>query len=249
MKKTETYKLGKIKQLIDLNGDTTNFDLTFNVSSKDGSEFEALVVDQATLDNNPNIEYKKAPGTISGNIVADKNVYQNYFLLLKSENPCECVVSTEIKNIPPNPKFVKESFAQKTNNQNAPPTQNDKSTLSKEKPKFDMKRILLILVLIGLAAFVYFKFFRKSSKGSDGKIENIKDDESVHNSVFTTPVASKPTTPFSRTNEQCTKDICTPSIPTVKTPISVQTPTLLSKKINEGLLDKLKGLPTIKKAT
>ena len=30
------YKIGQIKQLIDLNGDTTNFDISFTVSCKTG---------------------------------------------------------------------------------------------------------------------------------------------------------------------------------------------------------------------
>jgi hypothetical protein len=82
MKRNENYKLSKVKQLIDLNGDLTNFNLTFNVESSNGSEFEAIVVDQATLDNNASLDYKKAPGSISGSIIADKNVYQNAMYLL-----------------------------------------------------------------------------------------------------------------------------------------------------------------------
>jgi hypothetical protein len=243
MKKTETYKLGKMKQLIDLNGDVTNFDLTFNVTSKDGSEFEALVVDQATLDNNPNIEYKKAPGTISGNIVADKNVYQNYFLLLKSENPCDCTVTTEMKSIQPNPNFIKEQHKHNT------PTTSEPKKLNEKPPsiasKVDFKKILIVLAIIGLAVFVYFKFFKKKSDSKDGKIEDEKNAESA----FDTPKSSKPTSPRSVFSVKCTKDICSPKIDTpVKTPLSIKTPpSLFTKKINESLIDKLKSLPNIKK--
>jgi hypothetical protein len=60
------------------NGDTTNFDLTFTVVTHDKSPFEALVVDQKTLDSGKDIEFKKADGTISGNIVTDNGNYQNY---------------------------------------------------------------------------------------------------------------------------------------------------------------------------
>ena len=86
--KKTTHVLGKIKQLIDLNGDSINFNLNFKVQSKDNSPFHVLVVDQDTLDNTPSLEYKEAKGSISGNIVADKNKYQNYYLILKSDNPC-----------------------------------------------------------------------------------------------------------------------------------------------------------------
>ena len=86
---------------MDLNGDSKNFDLTFTCTSKDGAPFEVLVVDQATLDSTPTLQYKKANGTISGNIVADKNVYQNYFLVLKADKPCEVTVKTIKKDIQP----------------------------------------------------------------------------------------------------------------------------------------------------
>ena len=52
------YTLGKIKQLIDLNGDSTNFDLSFKVTCADDTHFHVLVVDQETLDNNQELEYK-----------------------------------------------------------------------------------------------------------------------------------------------------------------------------------------------
>ena len=75
----KTYKVSSQRLLHDLNGDSTNFDLTFTATSKNNAPFEVLVVDQATLDSAPPLQYKKASGVISGNIVADKNQYQNYF--------------------------------------------------------------------------------------------------------------------------------------------------------------------------
>ncbi len=90
-----------MKQLIDLNGDITNFELTFTATSKDGSVFDILIVDQTMLDSNQPLEYKKANGTMSGNIVSDKGVYQNFFLILKSDTNCDCEVMIDIKEIEP----------------------------------------------------------------------------------------------------------------------------------------------------
>lgn len=105
MSETKTYTLGKIKQLIDLNGDTTNFNLTFKVTCHDNTPFNVLVVDQTTLDNSPELEYKEAVKEMSGNIVADKNIYQNYFLILKSETPCVVDVQIDKKPLPITPNF------------------------------------------------------------------------------------------------------------------------------------------------
>lgn len=96
----KTYKLSKIKQLIDLNGDSTNFDIQFRVASRNGEPFDILVVDQTTLDNSPELQYKKANGQMSGNMVQDKNVYQNYFIVLKADDPCECDVEIIKKELP-----------------------------------------------------------------------------------------------------------------------------------------------------
>lgn len=97
----KTYSVGKIKQLIDLNGESTNFEVQFRIVSKNKEPFDILVVDQTTLDNNPNLEYKKADnGEISGNIVHDKNVYQNYFIIIKADQPCECEIEIVKKELP-----------------------------------------------------------------------------------------------------------------------------------------------------
>ena len=95
------YTLSKGKQLVDLNGDSTNFDITFKVVSKNHVPFDLLVVDQTTLDNTPSLQYKRADkGEISGNIVQNKNVYQNYFLILRADEPCEVEVEVIKKDLP-----------------------------------------------------------------------------------------------------------------------------------------------------
>ena len=96
------YQLSKIKQLIDLNGDKVNFELNFFVKSTNNAPFEAIVLDQEALNSEQPIEYKNVDtGELTGNIVWNKNIYKNYFLVLKSKEPCECDVSIEIQEIEP----------------------------------------------------------------------------------------------------------------------------------------------------
>ena len=120
------YNVGKIKQLIDLNSDRTNFELNFKVSSKNNLPFYAIVVNQKTLDNDDKLDYKHVTnGIITGNIVSDKNVYQSYFLLLKADEPCECNVTLDIKDIPanipppppPQPPVMHQQFPQQPGQQ------------------------------------------------------------------------------------------------------------------------------------
>lgn len=86
MSKTQIYPLTKRPQLIDLNGENVNFKLNFNVKSINPEhEFHAIVLTQEQLDSVDinKIEMKHAKGKINGNIIANNNKYQNYFLVLK----------------------------------------------------------------------------------------------------------------------------------------------------------------------
>ena len=155
------YTLGKIKQLIDLNGDSTNFDLSFKVTCADDTHFDVLVVDQATLDNNQELEYKKTQKIISGNILTDKNiVYQNYFLILKSDK--ECTVEVElIKKILPKPTENIQKFDQ---NLKLP----KRTAVKPDSSEINWKKIGLIsvVVLIGLG-ILWFLYKRKNKIQSD----------------------------------------------------------------------------------
>ena len=89
--------------LVDLNDDTVNFDINFVAKSLDGSDFNIIVVDQKTLDNQPNLNFRKSSGgELSGSLISDNNIYQNYFICLKSEKICVVEIVITKKIIPPN---------------------------------------------------------------------------------------------------------------------------------------------------
>lgn len=197
----KTYTLGKIKQLIDLNDDSTNFDLSFTVTCHDDTPFQMLVVDQTTLDNNPELEYKNVKNSISGNIVSDKNIYQNYFLILKSEKVCKVDVETIKKVLPKTPTEVLDS------GDNQQLTEEQSGNLSSHDPNYPhnhlvednkfvsfLKNIkwktvaIITSSIIGgfiLIGFLYKKLFKsmelkndKSSTNSD-KITETKSNENI----------------------------------------------------------------------
>jgi hypothetical protein len=150
--------------LIDLNGDKTNFDLNFHVASKDKIPFEALVVSQENLDSGDELKYKHvSEGLISGNIIADKGVYQNYFLLLKSEEPLECEINVQIKDVPLNPEIQKLQMS-KLNQQpeNKPilhEIKDDKNNV--DENFFNIRNIIIIVIIIAICLFIYFYFLKK----------------------------------------------------------------------------------------
>jgi hypothetical protein len=104
MEETTKLELSKRHQLVDLNKKLVNFKLDFNVVSLNDSEFEAVVINQTDMnkfDNLDTIEMKTAPKKISGNIIADNNNYENYFLILRSNEPQAVEIKTMIEEIPP----------------------------------------------------------------------------------------------------------------------------------------------------
>lgn len=141
----KTYSLSKVRQLIDLNGDSTNFEINFKIATKNKEPFDMLIADQTTLDNNPNLDYKNASnGEISGTVVQDKNIYQNYFLVLKSNSPCECVVEIAKKELPKSVPIQ------------APPVLS-----KKEESSFPW---LLVILLIGGGVLLWYFFMRKKEE-------------------------------------------------------------------------------------
>lgn len=137
------YQLSNIQQLVDLNGDTINFRLRFKVTGPPDKEYDAVVLNQTQLDSGENIPYKKVKGgVIGGEMVSDKDLYQNYFLSLKAENPLEVEVEIEFEKLP-YPLLPPESKKVDT-------------------PKKSYKMYLIIGgVIVALGAIYYFYFYRK----------------------------------------------------------------------------------------
>lgn len=157
----QTYKIAKQRQLIDLNGDMTNFDLTFTATSKDGKSFNVIVVDQETLDSNAisDMKYKTATGSISGNIVADKNEHQNYYLCLKADSPCDVDIEIVKKPIAPRKKVISRS----------PPPMPVPTKNSYITPK----NIILLFVIVVGGILLYYLYCRP--KNTDGVTDGVTD--------------------------------------------------------------------------
>jgi len=172
-------KVGKTKQLIDINGDSTNFDATFRVVSLNKEPFELLVVDQTTLDNNVDLEHKKVTeGEISGRVVHDKNVKQNYFLILKADKDCDCEVSIERRDLPktvaPPPQQV----------QTPPPPVGEGTSW------FAVVLVLGLVIVVGVA--VYWFFFRKKEGVEDPPSPSSRSGVVGSASPKATPVRDDP---------------------------------------------------------
>ena len=171
MTTTQTYQVDKTRKLIDLNGDSINFEATFRVKSRNGELFDLIAVDQTTLDNEPNLQFQKVKGEISGTINHNKNEYQNYFLVLRADNPCTCDVEINKRDLPKTEFTSKQLRSPEENEENVPENE-EKSTFSK---LFTMKNILIVISICIIIWLIYLYFTRSK----EHEIELPKVDQLV----------------------------------------------------------------------
>ena len=147
----ETYSVGKQQQLIDLNDDTVNFDITFECVSENKAPFDAVVVDQKTLDETSTFDFKSAEdGAISGNIKSDNNEPETYFLVLKAKTPCKVKVKIDKQEIDPAPlPEIEEPYDQIVD------TNQDNGSL---------KKIMLGAVILGGGALLCYFYIQSRRK-------------------------------------------------------------------------------------
>ena len=156
--KMETFKINinNIKQLIPINADMINFKIDFYIKSDDGKKFECLVIDQNTLDEKENLEYNLVDkGEISGQVISDRNVRQNWFILLKSEEPCSVTLRLESQQFP---DFIplKDDIKTVADLQQQHPTE--------ERSWFPF--IILGIIILGMLYFVLFNSTSSSTTTS-----------------------------------------------------------------------------------
>lgn len=179
MEEITTLELSPRHQLVDLNKKLVNFKLDFNVVSLNDKDFEAVVMNQTDInkyDNLDTIEMKTAPKKISGNIIADNNVYENYFLILRSKEPQNVEIRTNVEEISPrveeNLELEKEVSIEKTSN-----------------PFYKTRGCwaLIAIALILLGFYVKDHFFNKTK--SKGIVQTIQED-------VVQPIKENVVTPF-----------------------------------------------------
>ena len=141
---SKTYLIDNIKQLVDLNEKSVNFEVEFQVQSKNKIPFEFTVSDEEGL-LDKNLNYQKSDNGLGyGRFLYDKNKYLSHFLVLKSNNKCECEVKINKTELPIKDEKVVEK----------------EKTPTKET---DKKLYILVGGAVLILGIIIFCFFRKSS--------------------------------------------------------------------------------------
>lgn len=160
----ETYQIGQIMKLIDLNKDITNFDMDFKVTADNKAEFDMAIVDQNTLDEGI-VDYNSVNGAISGNIRNDKNEYHSYMMALKASKPCTITVETNFQSLPdhiPQHNPIPEPPVK--------PVEND---------KLQWKYIVIGIIVIAGLCLLYYFYTRGDPKSSVESTNSLYDSHDM----------------------------------------------------------------------
>jgi len=177
----KTYSVGKQQQLIDLNNETVNFDITFECVSENKTPFDAVVVDQKTLDETSTFDFKSAEdGAISGNIKSDNNEPETYFLVLKAQTPCKVKVRIDKQEIEPAPlPEIEETYDQVVN--------------TNQENNGSLKKIMLGAVILGGGALLCY--FYLQSRRKIASHESVFEPTNVPASPTPSVASSNPVSP------------------------------------------------------
>ena len=165
------------RQLFDLNEDKTTFDIEVNVTCKKPTDvFQAVIITQTELDNG-NVTYKDFTGGMKARLTNNKNVYQNHFLCMKSDQNTNVNLDIIRKEAPPLPP--QENLLQ--------PPQQQLPIRPKTPPPslFNFKTVIIILLVVGIGVGLYF-LWQPGSTGAPA----LKDTAKAAAPVASTPNVS-----------------------------------------------------------
>ncbi len=132
-------------------------------------------MDQTAVDNNSSIDFKDVPsGSITGTVTQDKNIQQNFYLVLKSDVKIMCSISITLTEIPGNSYPIGDPRSVLT-----PGGVGDEPTCSPPPKRNYLFTFLVIIVLILAGFFVYYYFFTEQKSTPEGKVNRTEPEKNT----------------------------------------------------------------------
>ena len=159
-RETHNLELSTRHQLLDLNREKVNFVLNFNIVAEDNKHFFVIILTQKEVDKYGNldeIEMKTAPGKISGTITVKDNVYENYILLLKSNDNCKVHVDLDVEEVEPEIKDVQENFNEMSEPENNVGYEVSEDNIPIYKKTWFWIFLFILLLMVGYLGYNYIQ--------------------------------------------------------------------------------------------
>ena len=196
-RETHNLELSTRHQLLDLNREKVNFVLNFNIVAEDNKHFFVIILTQKEVDKYGNldeIEMKTAPGKISGTITVKDNVYENYILLLKSNDNCKVSVDLDIEEVEPEIKDVQENFNEMSEPQNNVGYEVSEDNIPIYKKTWFWIFLFILLLMVGYLGYNYIQNRKdnyqlgenitQAAKISSNNTEHNVDIENSGNNIY-----------------------------------------------------------------
>ena len=159
------HEISKTKTLIDLNKSSINFEAEIIVECHSDEPMYVAILNQTQLDNSPEINYTRVFKQYKDYIKVTDNVYQNYFCVLKSDNPVSVSLCIKLHELP---KVFQQPQIQ---------PQDEKS--------FSIWKIIFYTSLVGIIGFLIYKyFFQNKSFDTDSKYKTYNNEGSKNKSNY-----------------------------------------------------------------
>ena len=190
---TKRYDITPRQQLIDINSTVINFEAKISAVSIEELPFDAIVVTQKELQASPKLDFKRVEHGIFGvEISQNKNMYENFFLVLRADTPTKVDVTIElnplpmlegglvnpsqgntISEVPPGRASVEQLYASTPKPPEVyPSVQQPLQEVSAKKKSFFQKwKFILIVLIIAVGGYFIWKFYiskNKEKSSSDG---------------------------------------------------------------------------------
>lgn len=168
------YTLTKTKKLISINDDAINFNASFTITSTKNIPFECIIANQHVLDTTDPSELKYDTFlTTSGEIIVNNNVYQQWYIILRSKEPNEVDVDIHFEKLADYiPQQQQREVINSDNDEDEyeTPTHTrgpqQQQFPTKKTPDISIESILYFIIILVLLYFLYQSFNKKSSPSS-----------------------------------------------------------------------------------
>jgi len=191
-----TMMISNRPKLYDLNKNFTNFDIEFQIDAeKPDLRFYVHILPQDQLDKTDlnEVEMKLVQGRISGKVSNGNNVYQNYFIIIKSatEEEAKVVIRTRTQVFPvastpppppPSSQVVEEEYQASDEVSTAPGVL---SYLHNPKVRY---AVMIVAVLLVMAAGYYYYYYYRHDHRHDYRHDYRHDQRKQVEFVSTTKV-------------------------------------------------------------
>lgn len=181
MTTTNRYRINRQPRLIDLNGELANFSISFECASFPPQvTYKMYIATQTELDMKEldALPFKVVNGRASGNIIADEDKYDNYFLVLCSDTEIDVDVQLDIRPIEP-----------KSNATISQPTPPSTQQVSSSSTMLDLqggwtpsKIFFWVAFVLIIALLVYYLFFKNAgSSSSSSSVTTVRPRDNSNN--------------------------------------------------------------------